>query len=94
MLKSLEDYVVEMENRHPVGPEHQDQNQDLWTQLQQKENDLILAAEFGKALLDKNEALKKEHEATVEEYSKKLEVSFHFGSCKQCVAMVFCNSPS
>ena len=74
MLKSLEDYIVEMENRSAINPNHT-QSEDVWTQLQQKENDLLLAAELGKALLEKNEELKKQHEAVIEDYSKKLEVS-------------------
>ncbi|RZC32055.1 hypothetical protein BDFB_012758, partial [Asbolus verrucosus] len=74
-LKSLEDYIVEMENRSAIN-RSQTQNvsaEDVWTQLQQKENDLLLAAELGKALLEKNEELKKQHETVVDEYSKKLE---------------------
>lgn len=79
MLKSLEDYVVEMENRSAINEQHaQNLSEDVWTQLQQKENDLQLAAELGKALLEDNEKLKKQLEETVEEYSKKLEVSSVF----------------
>lgn len=74
MLKSLEDYIVAMENRSAID-QTQAPSEDIWTQLQQKENDLLLAAELGKALLEKNEELKKQHEAVVEEYAKKLEVS-------------------
>ncbi|KAG5876657.1 hypothetical protein JTB14_029389 [Gonioctena quinquepunctata] len=75
MLKSLEDYVVEMENRSAIDQaQAQHLSEDVWTQLQQKENDLQLAAELGKALLEKNEELKKQQEALVEEYSKKLEI--------------------
>ncbi|XP_023310305.1 bicaudal D-related protein homolog isoform X3 [Anoplophora glabripennis] len=74
MLKSLEDYVVEMENRSAIDQSQaQALSEDVWTQLQQKENDLVLAAELGKALLEKNEELKRQQEALVEEYSKKLE---------------------
>ncbi|XP_074029832.1 bicaudal D-related protein homolog isoform X2 [Leptinotarsa decemlineata] len=74
MLKSLEEYVVEMENRSAIDQaEAQHLSEDVWTQLQQKENDLQLAAELGKALLEKNEELKKQQEALVEDYSKKLE---------------------
>ncbi|XP_063368630.1 bicaudal D-related protein homolog [Cydia amplana] len=65
--QDLEDYVKEMttatESMEP----------DVWSQLQQKESDLLLAAELGKALLDKNEELKKDQERITEEYSKKLE---------------------
>lgn len=75
-LEELENYVVEMENRSPLNPnQSQNINEDLWTQLQQKENDLVLAAELGKALLEKNEELKKQQDAIIDEYSKKLEVS-------------------
>nr|CAI5862805.1 unnamed protein product [Callosobruchus analis] len=85
MLKSLEDYVSEMEQRSEANAGReggvdasQVAPQDLWTQLQQKENDLVLAAELGKALLEKNDELKKQQEQIVEEYSKKLEVSFDY----------------
>lgn len=70
---TLEDYIFDMETR---PPDHGTQNdQDLWTQLQKKESDLLLAAELGKALLDKNEELARQQEKIIEEYSKKLEVS-------------------
>lgn len=72
-MRTLEDYIFEMENRSAMQHSNS-HSEDIWTQLQQKENDLVLAAELGKALLEKNEELKKHHEATVEEYSKKLEV--------------------
>lgn len=42
--------------------------------LAQKEKDLVLAAELGKALLDKNEELSRYNERIAEEYSQKLEV--------------------
>ncbi|CAH1967937.1 unnamed protein product [Acanthoscelides obtectus] len=81
MLKSLEDYVSEMEQRGDANAGREGRvdasqvaPQDLWAQLQQKENDLVLAAELGKALLEKNDELKKQQEQIVEEYSKKLEV--------------------
>ena len=48
---------------------------DLFAQLQQKELDLKLTAELGKALLDKNEDLQRRNEQLVEEYSQRLEVS-------------------
>ncbi|XP_068623440.1 bicaudal D-related protein homolog [Battus philenor] len=69
--EDLEDYVKEMSaarDTMDAGPEP-----DVWSQLQQKESDLLLAAELGKALLEKNEELKKEQERISEEYSKKLE---------------------
>lgn len=48
---------------------------DVWAQLQQKESDILLAAELGKALLEKNEELVKQHEKLIEENSIKIEVS-------------------
>ncbi|KAL3271756.1 hypothetical protein HHI36_022226 [Cryptolaemus montrouzieri] len=77
MLQSLEEYIVDMENRSAIQKPSSTSNvnEDLWTQLQQKENDLVLAAELGKALLDKNEELKKQQEALAEDYQKKLEES-------------------
>ena len=47
---------------------------DLRMQLIQKENDLILAAELGKALLVKNEELKEANEKMADEFSERLEV--------------------
>ncbi len=46
----------------------------LAVQLEQKERDLVLAAELGKALLDKNEELSRQNERIAEEFSQKLEV--------------------
>ncbi|XP_067651197.1 BICD family-like cargo adapter 1 isoform X1 [Haliotis asinina] len=46
---------------------------DLYAQLAQKEQDLILAAELGKALLDKNLELSTRNEQLLEEYSTKIE---------------------
>lgn len=71
--EDLEDYVKEMSTSRDTTANSGDQ--DVWTQLQQKESDLLLAAELGKALLEKNEELKKEQERLAEDYSKKLEVS-------------------
>lgn len=73
--QDLEDYVREMSASRDVSSAMDGHEQDVWNQLQQKESDLLLAAELGKALLEKNEELKKEQERVVEQYSKKLEVS-------------------
>lgn len=48
---------------------------EVLVQLQQKEKDLILAAELGKALLERNEELSRANEKITEDYSHKLEVS-------------------
>ena len=48
---------------------------DVYTVLANKERDLLLAAELGKELLEKNEELKKKNDTLVEDYSKRIEVS-------------------
>ena len=50
---------------------------DLYTQLAQKDHDLMLAAELGKALLEKNDELMRRHEQLGEEYTLKVEVKFY-----------------
>ena len=52
------------------------EEQDVYKQLAQKETDLILAAELGKALLEKNEELGRQNDAMGEEFAQKIEVSF------------------
>ncbi|KAH9641636.1 hypothetical protein HF086_009982 [Spodoptera exigua] len=95
--EDLEAYVREMSAaRQTSATMEAGQEQDLWAQLQQKESDLLLAAELGKALLDKNEELKKEQERVTEEYSKKVEVSqsislFVTDSSTRC-ALIFLRS--
>lgn len=76
-MPTLEDYIYDMEHRVELGGVN-GSPEDLWTQLQQKEADLVLAAELGKALLEKNEELKKQQDNIIEEYSRKLEVSDNF----------------
>ena len=49
--------------------------------LDQKDKDLRLAAELGKALLDQNGELERRIEQTTEEYNQKLEVSKQFYAC-------------
>ena len=51
-----------------------DHDQNLYGMLEQKERDLLLAAELGKALLEKNEELSNNNEKMAEEFSSKLEV--------------------
>lgn len=77
---TLEDYIFDMETRPPErsiddSDDHIMTEQDVWKKLEKKENDLVLAAELGKALLEKNEELTKQQEKLIEEYSTKLEVS-------------------
>ena len=56
---------------------------DVHALLAQKEKDLILAAELGKALLEKNEDLSQHNEKMAEDFSKQLEVREDFrGLCQ------------
>ena len=50
-------------------------SEDVYSQLAQKDQDLILAAELGKALLQKNEELGRQNEAMSEEFAAKIEVN-------------------
>uniref|UniRef100_A0A903Z0E7 Uncharacterized protein n=1 Tax=Anopheles minimus TaxID=112268 RepID=A0A903Z0E7_9DIPT len=60
-----------METRPPDSG--QAMEKDVWAQLHQKEADLLLAAELGKALLEKNEELKKNQDKLIDDYSAKVE---------------------
>ena len=72
---SLEDYIYSLESRGDrVSNNNIHSDPDVYGQLQQKERDLILAAELGKALLEKNEDLSKQNEKIAEDFSQKLEV--------------------
>uniref|UniRef100_A0A1Q3FQB0 Uncharacterized protein n=1 Tax=Culex tarsalis TaxID=7177 RepID=A0A1Q3FQB0_CULTA len=68
---TLEDYIIDMETRPPDSGQLAEK--DVWAQLHQKEADLLLAAELGKALLEKNEELQKQQEKLIDDYSVKLE---------------------
>merc|ERR1719410_444216 len=76
---SLEDYIYSLETAATPGAgdratnTHLQSDGDVYGQLQQKERDLILAAELGKALLEKNEELSKQNEKIAEDFSAKLE---------------------
>ena len=62
---------VKPEPRRLTAP---DESLDVFAQLAQKETDLILAAELGKALLEKNEELKVQNDNLADEYSQRIEV--------------------
>ena len=74
----LEDYISAMEARTNNNNNSANAETDVWAQLQQKESDILLAAELGKALLEKNEELQKQQEKLIEDYSGKIEVSASF----------------
>lgn len=74
---SLDDYIYSLEARGGArggGGGGTDSDADIHAQLLAKERDLILAAELGKALLEKNEDLSKQNEKIAEDFSQKLEV--------------------
>merc|ERR1719295_1761785 len=75
---SLDDYIYSLEARGGArggggGGAAAESDADIHAQLLAKERDLILAAELGKALLEKNEDLSKQNEKIAEEFSQKLE---------------------
>ena len=56
-----------------IGDEEEEE-MDVNAQLEQKEKDLRLAAELGKALLEKNEELERRNEQIIEDFAQKIEV--------------------
>ncbi|GFT85303.1 bicaudal D-related protein-like protein [Nephila pilipes] len=74
----LEDYVCQMEKQQQA--QSGADPDDVYAQLARKEKDLILAAELGKALLEKNEEISRANERLTEEYSQQLEVSVYYSS--------------
>ncbi|KAF4517255.1 hypothetical protein B566_EDAN011640 [Ephemera danica] len=73
----LEDYIYEMQRRGERAAGSDQVADDVYAQLAQKEKDLILAAELGKALLERNQELTRQNERMAEDYSQQLEVSLH-----------------
>ena len=63
---SSDGVIEEKSNKH---------ENDVFELLEAKEKDLILAAELGKSLLERNEELSKQNERIAEMFSEKLEVS-------------------
>lgn len=55
-------------------PGEEEEEMDVFAQLEQKEKDLRLAAELGKALLEKNEELEIKNGQIIEEFAQKMEV--------------------
>ncbi|KMR04710.1 bicaudal d-related-like protein [Lasius niger] len=73
----LEDMISDLQaRRHSLDQE--DVVQDPAELLKQRERDLVLAAELGKALLERNQELTKQAEVLAEEYSTKLERASDF----------------
>lgn len=74
MLGELEDYLHEIRGREVAPDDDEAEPGDVYSQLAQKEKDLLLAAEIGKELLERNSDLSRQNERLTEEYSRKLEV--------------------
>ena len=68
----------DIEEKMGKNEEMSEEVTDVRALLAQKEKDLILAAELGKALLEKNEDLSQQNEKMAEEFSKQLEVRPNF----------------
>jgi len=78
---ALEEYIVQLQNRDTkkqksIKEVSEASAADLRLQLEEKDKDRVLAAELGKALLERNEDLTRTNERITEEYSHKLEVNF------------------
>lgn len=71
---NTEDQMQKMSNSSS-GISSDPSQPDIYAQLAQKEKDLVLAAELGKALLGKNEDLVRQNEKLQDDFSQRLEVS-------------------
>lgn len=70
---ALEDMISDLQERRN-SLDHEDL-EDPVELLKKRDKDLVLAAELGKALLERNQELTRQSEALAEEYASKLEVS-------------------
>lgn len=59
------------------GFSEEEEDIDIYAQLEQKQKDLTLAAELGKALLEKNAELERRNEQMIEEFAQKIEVNIY-----------------
>lgn len=72
---ALEDMISDLQARR--NSLDQEDLEDPVELLKKRDKDLVLAAELGKALLERNQELTRQSEALTEEYSSKLEVSIY-----------------
>lgn len=70
---ALEDMISDLQTRRNSLDHDEGDPSEL---LKQRERDLVLAAELGKALLERNQELTKQIDTLAEEYASKLEVSW------------------
>lgn len=73
---ALEDMITDLQARR--NSLDQEEFEDPVELLKKRDRDLVLAAELGKALLERNQELTRQSEILSEEYSSKLEVSVFF----------------
>ena len=73
-VESSSPQMTSLPNPNPNSNSMEPDENDIYVLLAQKERDLLLAAEIGQALLEKNEELSKQNEKIAEDFSKKLEV--------------------
>lgn len=72
-------FVLERRDSFLGGGPGPEEPEDLALQLQQKEKDLLLAAELGKMLLERNEELQRQLETLNTQHSEREEVSWRLG---------------
>lgn len=72
-------FVLERRDSFLGGGPGPQEPEDLALQLQQKEKDLLLAAELGKMLLERNEELQRQLETLSAQHSEREEVSWQQG---------------
>lgn len=73
-------FVLERRDSFLGGGPGPEEPEDLALQLQQKEKDLLLAAELGKMLLERNEELQRQLETLSAQHSEREEVSWRQGA--------------
>lgn len=73
-------FVLERRDSFLGGGPGPEEPEDLALQLQQKEKDLLLAAELGKMLLERNEELQRQLETLSAQHSEREEVSRRQGA--------------
>ncbi|XP_066271930.1 BICD family-like cargo adapter 1 [Branchiostoma lanceolatum] len=70
----LHSFEMALERQNTLNDSSRTDPDDLYAQIEQKEKDLVLAAELGKALLEQNEELNKKVEKLQEDFSEKVEL--------------------
>lgn len=70
--------------QHFSRAEGEEGEENMYAQLAQKDRDLNLAAELGKALLEQNQELKAKNHNLVEQYSQQIEVEFPACPSRRC----------